>query len=187
MTYSPIDHNSPLSLMGSATRQQNDMRISYRVRGSLVRIQIKTYINPMTLMMNHPFGAWAPSTSLLVNAHITTIIVYSPIKTMANNPPPNSTLTPETSSDSASAKSKGARFVSATPETHHRAPAHGSTLTQGTFPWWDTICHALMVEYSTINPTTTNTITTSYEIVCATHRNPPSSAYTELLPHPNPK
>ena len=46
------------------------------------------------------------------------ILVYSPINKRANSPEPNSTLNPETSSDSPSAKSKGLRLVSATEEIH---------------------------------------------------------------------
>ena len=42
------------------------------------------------------------------------ILAYSAMKSKANRPPPNSILNPETSSDSPSAKSKGARLVSAT-------------------------------------------------------------------------
>ncbi|KFM81514.1 hypothetical protein X975_21993, partial [Stegodyphus mimosarum] len=41
------------------------------------------------------------------------ILVYSAKKIKANHPPINSTLNPETSSDSPSAKSKGVRFTSA--------------------------------------------------------------------------
>lgn len=48
------------------------------------------------------------------NRHITRILVYSAIKISANFPALYSVLNPETSSDSPSAKSKGARFVSAT-------------------------------------------------------------------------
>lgn len=44
---------------------------------------------------------------------ITKILQYSAIKIRANLPPPYSILKPETSSDSPSAKSKGARLVSA--------------------------------------------------------------------------
>jgi len=44
---------------------------------------------------------------------ITRILQYSAIKMRANLPPPYSILKPETSSDSPSAKSKGARLVSA--------------------------------------------------------------------------
>jgi hypothetical protein len=41
------------------------------------------------------------------------IIPYSQIKIKENNPPPNSTLKPETNSDSPSEKSKGVRLLSA--------------------------------------------------------------------------
>lgn len=41
------------------------------------------------------------------------MLVYSARKISANHPPINSTLNPETNSDSPSAKSKGLRFVSA--------------------------------------------------------------------------
>ena len=45
------------------------------------------------------------------------IFAYSAIKIKANLNPPYSTLNPETNSDSPSAKSKGARFVSAIQQT----------------------------------------------------------------------
>ena len=50
---------------------------------------------------------------MVVIAHIIRILVYSAINRSANKLAPNSTLKPETSSDSPSAKSKGVRFVSA--------------------------------------------------------------------------
>lgn len=49
----------------------------------------------------------------LVNSLITKMLAYSAIKIRANRPALYSTLNPETSSDSPSAKSKGVRFVSA--------------------------------------------------------------------------
>ena len=49
---------------------------------------------------------------------ITKILPYSAKKSKANPPPPYSTLKPETNSDSPSAKSKGARLVSARIETN---------------------------------------------------------------------
>lgn len=51
---------------------------------------------------------------------INKITAYSPKNSNANRPPPNSTLNPETSSDSPSAKSKGARLVSANVEVNHK-------------------------------------------------------------------
>ena len=44
---------------------------------------------------------------------------YSNKNKITNPPPPYSTLKPDTSSDSPSTKSKGARFVSATVEINH--------------------------------------------------------------------
>jgi len=49
----------------------------------------------------------------LVNKLITKILAYSAIKIRANRPLLYSTLKPDTSSDSPSAKSKGVRLVSA--------------------------------------------------------------------------
>lgn len=50
---------------------------------------------------------------ILVNSLIIKMFIYSAIKIIANSPPLYSTLNPDTSSDSPSAKSKGVRFVSA--------------------------------------------------------------------------
>jgi hypothetical protein len=49
------------------------------------------------------------------------ILAYSAIKIRANPNLPYSTLNPETSSDSPSAKSNGVRFVSAIQEISHTA------------------------------------------------------------------
>lgn len=48
-------------------------------------------------------------------------MAYSARKNRAKGPPAYSTLKPETSSDSPSVKSKGARFVSARVEIYHMA------------------------------------------------------------------
>lgn len=47
------------------------------------------------------------------------IFEYSAKKNKAKGPPENSTLNPETSSDSPSVRSKGERFVSARVDTYH--------------------------------------------------------------------
>ena len=49
------------------------------------------------------------------------ILAYSAKKNRANGPPAYSTLKPETSSDSPSVRSKGARLVSAKVEMYHIA------------------------------------------------------------------
>lgn len=54
-----------------------------------------------------------------MRAFIIIILVYSARKNRANGPAAYSTLKPETSSDSPSARSKGARLVSARVEINH--------------------------------------------------------------------
>lgn len=61
----------------------------------------------------------APINKVVVRAFIIIILVYSAIKNKAKGPAAYSTLNPETSSDSPSVKSKGARFVSAKVEMNH--------------------------------------------------------------------
>ena len=55
-----------------------------------------------------------------VNRLITRMLVYSAMKIRANRPLLYSTLNPDTSSDSPSAKSKGVRLVSARFVMNHR-------------------------------------------------------------------
>lgn len=61
----------------------------------------------------------APINRMVVRAFIMMILVYSAIKNRANGPAAYSTLKPDTSSDSPSVKSKGARLVSASVEINH--------------------------------------------------------------------
>src|ERR1700759_82566 len=56
---------------------------------------------------------YPPKKSILVNIHIRTILAYSARKKNTNIAAECSVIKPETNSDSASAKSKGALFVSA--------------------------------------------------------------------------
>lgn len=55
----------------------------------------------------------------MVRAFIIIIFIYSAMKNRANDPAAYSMLNPETSSDSPSVKSKGARLVSASVEMNH--------------------------------------------------------------------
>ncbi len=59
------------------------------------------------------------------------ILLYSAMNKKANPAPPYSTLKPETSSDSPSAKSNGARFVSAKITTVHIAPRGKNSMMVG--------------------------------------------------------
>lgn len=61
----------------------------------------------------------APKNNVAVRAFIMIILVYSAMKKRAKGPAAYSTLKPETSSDSPSARSNGARFVSARVEINH--------------------------------------------------------------------
>src|SRR6201992_4169987 len=57
--------------------------------------------------------SYPPKNTILINIHIRTILAYSAKKKNTNIPAECSVINPDTNSDSASAKSKGALFVSA--------------------------------------------------------------------------
>lgn len=63
----------------------------------------------------------APKNRIVDNVFIRRILAYSARKNRVNGPPAYSTLNPDTSSDSPSVKSNGARLVSARVETYHIA------------------------------------------------------------------
>lgn len=62
---------------------------------------------------------YAPINRIIVRAFIIIMFAYSARKNKAKGPPAYSTLKPDTSSDSPSVKSKGARLVSASVEINH--------------------------------------------------------------------
>lgn len=65
-------------------------------------------------------GLWdVPRNKIAVKMFIMMMFAYSAIKKRANGPAAYSTLKPETSSDSPSVRSNGARFVSANVEINH--------------------------------------------------------------------
>lgn len=71
-----------------------------------------TFVNIQTLPNTvHTHAFWKKLHT--VTKHINKIIPYSAINKPANLPAENSVLKPDTSSDSASTKSKGARLASA--------------------------------------------------------------------------
>lgn len=63
-----------------------------------------------------------PKNTIVDRAFIKIIFMYSAIKNRANGPAAYSTLNPDTSSDSPSVRSNGARFVSARVEMYHIIP-----------------------------------------------------------------
>lgn len=118
---------------------------------------------------------------ILVNNLITKIFMYSAMKIMAKRPLLYSTLKPDTSSDSPSAKSNGVRFVSARFVINHvtvrginRAATHEYIVIF--------VKSIVIIRIRALNRI--RDILTSYEIVCATPRRAPNSAYFELDLHP---
>lgn len=69
---------------------------------------------------------------------ISKMLAYSARKKRAKGPPAYSTLKPDTSSDSPSVRSKGARLVSARVETYHIA-AKGQAGRISQTPSWATL------------------------------------------------
>lgn len=63
----------------------------------------------------------APRNRIVESVFMSRMLAYSARKNRAKGPPAYSTLKPETSSDSPSVRSKGARFVSARVEIYHIA------------------------------------------------------------------
>lgn len=102
---------------GRKTFQVRDIRRSYRIRGRVARIQINQ--NAIIEVVNRVSGVKAMKLKAGFNRIIEEnrlkkrMLVYSAIKIKAKFPDLYSVLNPETSSLSPSAKSKGARFVSA--------------------------------------------------------------------------
>lgn len=126
-----------------------------------------------------------PKNSVVVRAFIIMILVYSAIKNKAKGPAAYSTLNPETSSDSPSVRSKGARFVSARVEINHII-AKGHVGSRSQIDCW-VVIRVERVKDPFKRRTDRRIIArvTSYEIVCATARNAPIRAYLELDAHPD--
>lgn len=114
-------------------------------------------------------------------------MAYSARKNNANGPAAYSTLKPETNSDSPSVRSKGARLVSAKVEMNH-------IIARGQDANSNHACSCVMIKFPKeyeplINKTDKRIMArvTSYEIVWATARSAPMSAYFELDDHPDHK
>lgn len=119
-----------------------------------------------------------------VKRDISRILPYSAINRNANSPPPYSILNPETSSDSPSAKSKGARFVSARDLINHIV-AIGQIIKTNHIVWQELISERLNVSLIIRMVNKIKAILTSYEIVCAIARVAPRREYFELDAHPD--
>lgn len=133
-------------------------------------------------------GMWeAPRNRVAESVFIRRMLAYSARKNRANGPPAYSTLKPETSSDSPSVRSKGARLVSAKVEIYHiAARGHAGkinqTLSWATLKVWSVKPPVKIIALNKISPRLT-----SYEMVCATARRAPIRAYFEFEAQPEPK
>lgn len=113
------------------------------------------------------------------------IFAYSAMKNRANGPAAYSTLKPDTSSDSPSVRSNGARFVSASVEMNHIiARGHAGKISH--------TCSCVIISVERAKDPFISKIdsriiasVTSYEIVCATARKAPIRAYFELEAQPD--
>ena len=132
------------------------------------------------------YGLWnAPRKRVVVKIIIMIMFVYSAMKNRANGPVAYSTLKPDTSSDSPSVRSNGARFVSASVEMNHIiARGHAGKISH--------TCSCVIINVERVKDPCISKIdsriiasVTSYEIVCATARKAPMRAYFELEAQPD--
>lgn len=131
-------------------------------------------------------GVWnAPKNRRVVKMFIIIMLAYSARKNIANGPAAYSTLNPETSSDSPSVRSNGARLVSARVEINHiMAKGHAGKISHRC-SW--VVISVDRVKDPFINRTDSKMMArvTSYEIVWATARRAPIRAYFEFEAHPD--
>lgn len=126
-------------------------------------------------------GTNVPKKISLVNKLITKILAYSAMKIRAKRPLLYSTLKPDTSSDSPSAKSNGVRLVSAKlviNQTTDRG-MNNSITHDVKYILVKSIVIIMIKALRRMRD-----ILTSYEMVCATPRRAPNKAYLEFDLHP---
>ena len=116
------------SVRGRKFFQIRCMSWSYRNRGYEARTHRNTIERRAALVIRFiavssgNVGMWeAPRKRVAESVFMSKMLAYSARKNRAKGPPAYSTLKPETSSDSPSVRSKGARLVSARVEIYHMA------------------------------------------------------------------
>src|SRR5882757_8271040 len=115
------------------------------------------------------------------------MFAYSARKNSAKAMPEYSTWKPATISDSPSATSNGARFVSATPEMKYTMNSGNSQnqFQAPTPPLCDsTIVPRFMLRVAIRTPTSAKPMAISYATICAADRMAPRKAYFELVAQP---
>lgn len=161
------------------------IKLSYRIRGRVARIHTNNVAIIIVFIISVRFDRMGiyPMKKIDDRSLIIRMLVYSAIKIRANRPPLYSILNPDTSSDSPSAKSKGERFVSAKFVMNQKINIIEIMINgqESKFVDIDAISIFLWMSKALIR---IRDMETSYEIVCATPRKAPSSAYFELEDQP---
>lgn len=115
------------------------------------------------------------------------MFAYSARKKSAKGPPAYSTLKPETSSDSPSVRSNGARLVSARVEMYHMAASGQAGTISHTASCEELKTCSEKPPTKIITESKISPRLTSYEMVWATARRAPTRAYLELDAQPDPR
>jgi hypothetical protein len=129
---------------------------SYLYRGKVARTRTKRKQNITTLKANHKGGASGsgkskkgyqpPKNRIVIIADMRSMLLYSPRKNIAKIIEEYSTLYPATNSASASGRSKGARFVSASIETKKIAAQGSNGAANHTVRFWARIISVKLEE-----------------------------------------
>src|SRR5215469_3079146 len=128
-----------------------------------------------------------PKKNTAVSAEMRIMLAYSARKKSANAIPEYSTWKPATISDSPSATSKGARFVSAIPEmkyTMKSGNSHNQFHDRIPPACVATILPRFMLPVAMRTPTSANPMAISYDTICAAERMAPRKAYFEFAAQP---
>src|SRR5215216_3065032 len=134
-------------------------------------------------------GSQPPRKRIVVRAHMSTIATYSPSISIMYGAEPYSTMKPATSSDSASTRSNGGRFVSASAETKKMTNIGNSgSQNQLNRPQLPSCASTIADRFS--DPTHSSTvmmtkpIETSYDTICAAERSAARNGYFEFDAQP---
>src|SRR5947208_12345363 len=131
---------------------------------------------------NGPFQP--PRNSVTAIEQIVMMFEYSPRKNSPKRMLEYSVWKPATSSDSASGRSNGVRFVSASAVIMNSRNATGWTATNQRCSCALTMSTIDSEPVSSRTPIVEMPIASSYEIICADDRSPPISAYLLFDAHP---
>src|SRR5215831_942083 len=134
-------------------------------------------------------GSQPPRNRIVASAHIVVIATYSPSMNRRYGVEPYSTMKPATSSDSASTRSNGGRFVSARAEMKNTTNMGKSgNQYQLNSPYFPSCAVTMAVKFSdpaqSSTVMNTNPIETSYETICAAERSAARNGYFEFDAQP---